>query len=666
MNKKKSFIEKKIFNWFFKNSSKKNNEKLTAEQVNKKARMNGGWDREQLFIPILTTREFMLRYASVWKAIAYFCIPTVILMLTQGLYNILDKTLALQFATPHASANWDYFHKLIIGANDHSILMDALNSTSDRWTSFLNFFSLDSTANLNNLKIAVNNAEQKTILMEVEKLYNLNQITISAERIREYINVTTQYTMQTYNLAYSFSQIMAIGAGMHYAVQFGRGKKEQLGEITGNSISQSFLVSIAVAMLLFFLSFPSFNQVLISSQMGGHKNEVITALAWSDVEPLIYGLPTMFVAGVIMNMVRSEGKMWHIMIMTLTSLIVKCGVSISAMHFGGMELTGAQLGTIMAFLYQILYCLVVIYASKISYSKFKIRNLFILQKQNWTETIKAGIPNFIIYFAVVVNSYVSTAVVIKLPIPKEGPSFEQNGGVSILQQLISSMTPWAEFILSACIGLNQGVRTMIAYNYGAKRNARIVSILRRSTWLMFGWFLFILLLIVSAGPVMMTMFAFPKEYANYGSIFYFYQFLYFFTYPFASLTYIALGLFQGTSKSRAATLCTSLRSMVIFLPMLGIGYSITIATNNSLWFFLFVGLSDFVSGLIIAPMLIIFYLRVKRANKLINIEESLINQAIYNKTLFAKTNEKKYLEKTESLIKQIKKKHKKMQNKPKL
>jgi Na+-driven multidrug efflux pump len=630
-------------------------------KAKKNVKLDGGWDGDKLIIPFLTKREYALRYQGVWSAIAYFCIPTVVLMLTQGLYNILDKTLALQFATPHATTNWSYITKLIIGDGTTSVLSDAMKDGTNNWNVFTDLFSVTGdAADLEKLKDLVNNFSSSTDLNKFFEDFkniihdNNLQVSIQSSHIREYINITTQYTMQTYNIAYAFSQIMAIGAGMNYAVQFGKSKREKLGEIAGNGISQSFIMSIIISTLLFLLSFPQLHQVLITSQMGGHKNEVIEALAWNDVEPLIFGLSTMFVAGVTMNMIRSEGKMIHVMIMTLTSILVKCSVAISAMYFGGLELAGAQLGTIMAFLYQIIYCLFVIFCSKVSFSKFKFRHLIILRRKNWAETLKAGVPNFIIYFAVVVNSYVSTATVISLPIPKEGPSFSENGGVSILQQLISSMTPWAEFILSVCIGLNQGVRTMIAYNYGAKRNKRIIDILKKSTWLMFGWFCFIFILVVAAGPSMMTLFAFPEEYAQYGNIFYWYQFLYFFTYPFASLTYIGLGIFQGTRKTNRATIVTSLRSMVVFLPMLGIGYGITMATGNAIWFFLFVGMSDLVSAIVIAPMLIAYYKKAKRENKLVNVEETLINQAIYQKTMYLKTKDDKYKDALGAIVTKIK------------
>jgi Na+-driven multidrug efflux pump len=99
------------------------------------------------------------------------------------------------------------------------------------------------------------------------------------------------------------------------------------------------------------------------------------------------------------------------------------------------------MGTVMAYFYQLIYCLVIMFFSKVTYSNFKFEDLYILNIKNFTETIKSGIPNFVIYFAVFVNAYVATSLVVQLPIPPGYPSIENSGGTSIVQQLISSMTP---------------------------------------------------------------------------------------------------------------------------------------------------------------------------------------------------------------------------------
>ncbi|AUF83234.1 MATE family efflux transporter [Mesoplasma syrphidae] len=587
-------------------------------------------EQQEKLIEPMTKREVMLRYSSVWKTIIFFCLPTVILMLVQGLYNILDKSLALQFATPHAIKNWKYIELMIIGdgQGNHSILADFLQTNTHEQAVNKLFGPLNSGDYSKVLNI-IKSYDPQDPYLAFEQLKEISSLTINEELMKKYINITTQYTAQTYNLAYSFNQIMAIGAGMVFAIEFGRGNKRELGKISGNGLTYSFLVSLFVGALLFSLSFRPWGQVLISSQMGNHKNLIIEELAWRDVEPLIYGIWVLFMANFCMNMVRSEGKMVHIMIMTISSLGVKCVVSIFSMDILGWELTGAQLGTVMAYFYQLVYCLIVIFFSKITYSNFSFRDLYILNPKNFTETIKAGVPNFVIYFAVFINAYVATSLVVQLPIPNGYPSIEDSGGTSIVQQLISSMTPWNEFILSAVIGLNQGVRTIIAFNYGAGNNKRILDILRKSSWLMFGWFMFIFVLIIVAGPWMLTMFAFPSEHVGYGTTFYWYQFVNFMTYPLACLTYISLGLFQGTKRSKVATWCTSLRTMTILLPMIGIGFAVSKSTNNAFWFFFFSGLTDLIVAILIAPLLYVFYKRTKINGKLVTREDSEDIKASY-------------------------------------
>lgn len=672
------WYEKPFFKWLYGVKKTTNDKKpSTVEEQKTLVQLNGGWDDDKLFIPMMTKREAMLRYASTWKAIWFFCLPTIVLMVVQGLYNILDKSLSLVFVTPHAIKNLQYLHYMILGNGDltNAILLQSLNNTNNlivdgtinqqifvetvqqylqldasQATQILdNFFKVE-----HNQLVLVNPA---TLLQYLEE----NKIWITTTKMKEYINVSTQYTVQSYNIVLSFTQILAIGAGMHYSTEFGRRNKEKLREIAGNGLTYSFLGSILIGIILFSLSYRPWGQVLIASQMGHNRNLIIEELAWKDVEPLIYGISAIFLAYMSMNMLRSEGKMVHIMIMTITSLGVKCLTSILLMKYTTLELTAAQLGTIFSFLYQLIYCLIVMFFSKVTYSNFRWKDLYALKLSNLTYALKAGFPNFINYFSFVVNGYLTTALVIRLPLSKTGPSIEANGGVSILQQLIASLTPWNDFILSAVVGLNQGVRTMIAYNNGAGKNDRIFEILKRSSWLMLGWFVFILLLIFSVGPYMLELFAFPKQYAKYGNEFYWYLILFFMCYPLACFTYIDLGLFQGKGRTVAATIASSLRALVIFVPLTLIGYFTAHASNNPIWYFFFIGLTDLVSALILVPMLIGFYKQQKATKQLTDQVDDTITQASYNLFL-AKTAKKTIVrtqaqQKYDQLVQQLTREH---------
>ncbi|KAF5295866.1 hypothetical protein FQA39_LY13039 [Lamprigera yunnana] len=75
-----------------------------------------------------------------------------------------------------------------------------------------------------------------------------------------------------------------------------------------------------------------------------------------------------------------------------------------------------------------------------------------MKKDNFIGTVKAGIPNFVLYFAIFINAYISTSLVVNLPSMIEGIN---DNGTSMEQKLLSAMGPWSNFIVSAVIGLNQ-------------------------------------------------------------------------------------------------------------------------------------------------------------------------------------------------------------------
>ena len=53
-------------------------------------------------------------------------------------------------------------------------------------------------------------------------------------------------------------------------------------------------------------------------------------------------------------------------------------------------------------------------------------------------------------------------------------------------------------------------------------------------------------------------------------------------YPLACFSYIDLGLFQGKGRTIAATIASSLRSLVIFVPLTLIGFFVAKGANNPL------------------------------------------------------------------------------------
>ena len=491
-------------------------------------------------------RELKLRFDKPWKTIWYFCLPSVVIMVIQGCYNIIDKVLALKFA--------------------------AADLVKNQW--YIN---------------------------EYQKLNPSSTLTI--KNMERYINIATHYASQTYNLMWAFAIMAAIGCALNFSIAFGTRDRKQMAEIAGNGFVFIVILSCIVSFFTFVINYPGFDAIFVRSQMGANYNAIIEKLAWEFSYPMIFAAPLMFLSYYFLTLIRSEGRMSLVIASILTAMVINCIAAIFFMHVCHLGVTGAMLGTVCSWITQIIWGAIIIFKFKNSHSKFKFTNIININKSNFWNFTKVGFPNFIANFAFVITSYVATSLIIKLPVAMNEISLEADG-VSILQQLMAALTPWMTLIISVGVGITQGARTIIAYNYGAKKYERIWHILIRVSMLLIAWFTFVICFIIAFGDVMIIQFSFPSEYA---SKYRWWLVLSFSTYPFCAVTYICLTLFQGTNRSALSTFSNSLRAFIVALPCLGVGYLIATKTNNAIYYFLCLGLNDLVCALILIPMLINFY-----------------------------------------------------------
>lgn len=505
---------------------------------------------------ILTEREKKLRYGKPWITILYFCLPTVLIMLISGFYNIIDKTLALQFAAGDLSHDPFY--------------IDLYN-----------------------------------------KINNTSVVFIPLNEMKIFINVATQYATQTYNLLMAFAVMAGMGCAMNFSIAFGERNERKMHEITGNGFSFTFLFSIFISFIVFCLIYPGFNSVFIRAQMGAVYNPITNYLAWEYSYPMLLAAPLMFLSYYFVSLLRSEGRMAWIIVIMVTSILINSAMAIFFMRVAHLKMEGAMLGTVFSWLVQVIWGLIVIFRFKNSYSKFKWKNLIYIKGKNIWLFLKSGLPNFIAGVSFVVVSFVSTALVVNLP----NQPIDNN--IAVLQELMSSIAPWMGLIFSAGTGISQGARAIIAYNYGAGKNNRIWQILKRSSILLFIWFIFVLIMIIVLADKMMLMFAFPNQYVDQ---YRWWLVLSFASYPFAAFTLIAFTLYQGINKSFLASFTNSLRAFTVALPMIGLGYLVAILTGNSIFYFLFFGLIDFVSSLILIPVLIHSW--IKYRDKLVDLQDN--------------------------------------------
>ncbi|KAF0850730.1 MAG: hypothetical protein EIB84_03895 [Spiroplasma poulsonii] len=308
----------------------------------------------------LTIREQKLRYAKPWLAIAYFSIPTVLIMLIQGLYNIIDKELALQFA--------------------------AIDLRQDPW--YIHQYNLITKQNVTNIPL---------------------------KDMQAFINVATQYTTQIYSLLWSFSLITGMGCAINFSLAYGRRDLFQMREIAGNGFSCTILFSLISSLFMFCLIFPSWHAVFITSQMGGMHNNITNYLAWEYSYPMLLTTPLMFLSYYFVSLLRNEGRTNYVLLLITVSVFINMGAGTFFMRVCHLKMEGAMLGTVVAWLWQIIMGFVIVFCSKSSYSQFKVQDVLKLKWYNVIAFFKAGLSNFISNFVLVVSSYLSTVLVVLLP-----------------------------------------------------------------------------------------------------------------------------------------------------------------------------------------------------------------------------------------------------------
>ncbi|WP_408069013.1 nicotinamide mononucleotide transporter [Spiroplasma mirum] len=128
----------------------------------------------------------------------------VLIMVIQGAYNIIDKELALVYATP------DLMH--------------------DLW--YVNQYNI------------------------INHLHRLDAVTmIPYNEMHAFINVATQYSMQVNNLILPFSIMIGLGCTRNFFIAYGQRNSQKMKEIAGNGFATTTIFSIIVAFVIFCIIF---------------------------------------------------------------------------------------------------------------------------------------------------------------------------------------------------------------------------------------------------------------------------------------------------------------------------------------------------------------------------------------------------------------------------
>ncbi len=500
----------------------------------------------------LSKKEKILRYASPFKAIIYFSVPTIIIMLASSLYNLADKLMAQLFAAPNLWNNKD--------------IMNWYTSHVDSSPTY-----------------------DKTIV-----------------DLKGYINIATQYSYVIFNIGAAFASLIAVGSSILYSIEYGKRNYKNMNIIFNNALIFSICISIFTSLILFLLTSPHFGSWLITIQEGSESNPVVSELAWNYVKYFLILMPLFAVNFVFMTTLRSQGKTVILIIINFASLLINCLLDFLIIKYGKLDLDGAMIATGISWVFNIIIIIFIMYFEKDKNLRFHWKYFLIIEMKLFKDSSALGLTAFFIKTSNALISILSAIFITKL----HDPALIDEKHTYILQQLNSSLMPWILVLLNVSIGISQGVRIIISYSYGANNYQRIKKLTYDVFYILFIWMFLFDLAILFFGPYMAIAFAFPKEFAfKYR----WYIFAFNYSYPLFAFTYTAITLFNSIKKSISSAIISLLRSAIILAALSFIGFEIAnyvfdkfAISNSGLIYAIFAGSNDIITLLIISPYLILY------------------------------------------------------------
>lgn len=248
---------------------------------------------------IMTKREHKLRYAKPWSAIWYFCGPMVLIMVIQGLYNIIDKNMAQSFTN-----------------------------------------------------------------LDIMKRFNIDEHTAN-----NLVNITTRYTMTAFYTLFAFASLFGVGASIVFSMGYGRRNIAQMRRIVGNMVGLQIVLSILVALVLFFLMNEHFGTLLVKAQMNGGMSGLAQSryitLSWEYSRVFIFCAPLLFLSFALPTFLRTEGKVFIVLIMQIISIPVNVLFSFIFSKLAHLEMSGVMMGSMMAWILTLCFPRVLLFFQEI-------------------------------------------------------------------------------------------------------------------------------------------------------------------------------------------------------------------------------------------------------------------------------------------------------------
>ena len=289
----------------------------------------------------------------------------------------------------------------------------------------------------------------------VSSLYNVVDQIFIGQGVGFLGNGATTVSFPLTTIGLALALLLGVGASASYSLQLGRGQLEDAAKTVGCSLSFMLIIGVVyfvVGELLLTFLLPVF---------GATADNYSYALEYSRI--ILIGMPFLIVSNGLCNLCQADGSPAFSMLCMVTGAVLNCILDPLFIFVFGWGMQGAALATIigqMLSLFMLLFYL----------PRFKNVSLhrhdFRLSQTILGRTCRLGAAASLNQAAILVvqivlnnllRSYGAQSIYgPDIPIAASGVAFKLNG-----------------IFISVMVGLSQGARPIVGFNYGARQYDRV-------------------------------------------------------------------------------------------------------------------------------------------------------------------------------------------------
>ncbi|MCC0694762.1 MATE family efflux transporter [Clostridioides sp. ES-S-0048-02] len=382
------------------------------------------------------------------------------------------------------------------------------------------------------------------IAMMVTSLYNVVDRAFigSMEGVGSIAITGLGVTMPVFTLIIAFGMLVSVGASTSLSIKLGERNKKEAEKILGNALTLSIIISIIITVLgLVFLE-----DILFL--LGASKDSISYAKDYMSV--ILVGTPFNLIAFSLNNAIRAEGNPK----LAARTMIVGCILNLILdpifIFVFNLGIKGAAIATVL--------CQVVVFTWVAHYF---IRGKSNLKLKKYNLKLDTNIIKKI--FAIGMTPF-AMEVAISITHVFTNNSLKAYGG-DLAIGAMTALTSILLMFMMPVFGLNQGMQTIISYNYGAKQFERakktlILSIIVSIVILSFGF------LVVQVYPEVFVG-IFNKD-SNLMEIAVRGININLITLPIMGISIVGPVYFQCVSKVKHSMFLTLLRQFILFIPLI--------------------------------------------------------------------------------------------------